>query len=372
MIKKAYILIAFSCLLFFGGIYYLFSAPLKQSGNPTDKTLNIYTWADFISPDLQKEFEAQTGIKLHIDYMDSDEALEAKLLTGKSEYDLVYPSTPYVFRHIKMGLYKPLDLRKIPNIKNIDTDFLDDFKENDTIYSIPYLWASSGYAYNVEVFNEAFPSEEIDGWEYMFNPEKLKKIASKGVATISSAYELFGALGFWKGYSPENTPDNFIETAADLAKKARPYWHVFLSSDAAIQALGAGEVAIAFIWNGDAIVSQILAETQGRKIQYVTPKEGTYKGVDGLAIPCNSSNPDAAHQFINFLLKAENMAHVTNRVRFANTSSLSKKFILPEIVNNPILYPAPHIMKRIKVNRQINSKNERRMNRQFFKILVGY
>jgi len=371
MISRAYIFITLICLLFIFGFYYsIFSHSKKITSNTT--LLTVYTWMDFIPPELQKKFEDQTGTKLHIDYLDSDEGLEAKLLTGKAEYDIVYPSTPYVFRHMKLGLYAPLSLEKIPNIKYVDERFMQDFTTGSTLYSIPYLWGTSGFAYDIETFNSIFTNEVIDSWSYVFDPKKLKKIAQKGVSSTSSGNELFCAICFWQNFQPQVSTLKTIDIITRLANQARPYWRVFLSSESAIQALGSGEVAIAFMWNGDALTAQQLGTLHNKKIQYVVPKEGALKWIDGLAIPHNSPNYEAAHGLINFLLEPEHMALVTNYVRFANTCSKSKKFIRPDILENKIIYPEESVMKNLAIDTRSNPQFERTINRHFFKILVGY
>lgn len=371
MINRAYIFIVLICVLFFSGFYYSFFSPSNKTSS-NNALLTVYTWMDFVPPELQKKFENQTGVKIHIDYIDSDEGLEAKLLTGKAEYDIVYPSTPYVFRHIKLGLYTPLSLEKIPNIKHLDKSFIQDFMTGSILYSIPYLWGTSGFAYDVETFNSVFPNESIDSWSYVFDPPKLKKITHKGVSATSSGNELFCAISCWQNYQFQESTLKTIDIITQFANQARPYWRVFLSSEAAIQALGSGEVAIAFMWNGDALTAQQLGALRNKKIQYVVPKEGALKWIDGLAIPRNAPNSEAAHAFINFLLEPENMALVTNYVRFANTSAQSKKFIRSEILENKIIYPDASVMKTLAIDTRSNPQFERTINRHFFKILVGY
>jgi putrescine transport system substrate-binding protein len=265
-----------------------------------------------------------------------------------------------------------LNLKLIPNISNIDLEFIRDFKNGHTIYSIPYLWGSSGFAYNRDVIQSIFGEITIDSWAYMFDPVNLQKLKRKGIASTASGNELFCAIGLWQGYLPHHYTEDLIHIAAQYARLARPYWRVFLSSESAIQALGSGEVALAFIWNGDAVAAQNLGNIQGQTIQYVIPKEGALKWIDSLAIPYNAPHTEAAHTFINFLLDPQNMAEVTNYVQFANTSTHSKKFIKPEIINNPVLYPAAAYMQRLILDTRTDPKLERTINRQFFKILVGY
>lgn len=350
----------------------LYHSIFPQHDNQEAKTLNVYTWLDFIPPSLQKKFEIQTGIKLHIDYIDSDEGLDAKLLTGKSQYDLVYPSTPHIFRHIQLGFYRPLTLSEIPNIHNIDSKFLNEFYDKDKLYSIPYIWGTAGFAYDETVFNILFPNEEINSWQYMFDPEKLKILNHYGVASTASANELFGAIGFWNESLTPGNKKNYFNLASDAARLARPYWRVFLTSEAAIHALGSGEVSIAFMWNGDAMAAKALGYIHERRIQYAVPKEGAFMWIDSMAIPKSSTKSNLALQFINFMLAPEHMAEVTNYVKFANTSSKAKKFIHAKILQNPILYPPFSTLNRLHLEKQMNPGPEQTINRQFFKILVGY
>jgi putrescine transport system substrate-binding protein len=370
MIRRRSFIVTILIALF--GTLFVYVTSTADQGPAKTNRLTIYTWLDFIPPSLQKKFEDQTNIKLHIDYIDSDEGLEAKLLTGKSEYDIVYPSTPYVFRHIQLNLYKPLNKKDIPNLNNIDQKFITDFQVNDQLYALPYLWGTSGLAYDVEVFEQTFPNEQIDSWSFMFDPEKLKKISTKGVSATASSNELFCAIYFWKGRLITDASSPSIEMSVSIAHKARPYWRVFLTSETAIQALGSGEVALAFIWSGDALVAQKLSSLRKKKIEYIIPKEGALKWIDSLAIPHNAPNASAAYQFINFLLEPEHIAEVTNYVKFANTSSRSKKYIASEILNNKIVYPDGFALDKLHLNKRSHPQFESTMNRHFFKILVGY
>lgn len=371
--KKFFYSFFFLLLLLFAT--YLFLTPKqKEKASNFQSTVNVYTWVDFIPLELQKKFEQETGYKLNIDYIDSDEMLEAKLLTGKSEYDVVYPSTPYIFRHMNLGVYASLDLSLITNYQNVDSVFMNHFTSQKGVFFIPYLWGSSGLCYNVNVFNKVFPGVDVDSWGYVFNPDKLKLISKFGVASNVSPNELFSSIGFWRGYTPSTHPSNesFIQDSYSLAKKARPFWRVFLSSDASIQALGSGEVALAFMWNGDAVEAVNLARSKGKVLRYMVPKEGGLLWIDGLAIPKTSKNKIGAHAFINFLLEPKNMAVVTNAVRFANTASGSKPYINPKIVNNRVLYPVGDEYDRLHLDKRSSPKLERSINRHFFKILVAY
>lgn len=371
MTQRIYTFVIILSVIFFTIVYFCFLSSAKKDPAKKDH-LTIYTWLDFIPPSLQKKFESLTNIKLYIDYIDSDEGLEAKLLTGKAEYDIVYPSTPYVFRHIQLGLYKPLTLEKIPNLYNINPDFVKDLQVSGQIYALPYLWGTSGFAYDVETFNQVFPDTAINSWGYLFDPHKIQKISHKGIAATSSGNELLCAINFWKGKNPQGYSISTIEENSKIAQHSRPYWRVFLSSEAAIQALGSGEVAIAFMWNGDALAAQKLSTLHHRKIQYVIPKEGALKWIDSLAVPHNAPNPSAAYLFINFLLEPEHMAEITNYVKFANTSSRSKKYIHPDILKNETIYPNERVLDRLAVDKRLHPQLERTMNRHFFKILVGY
>ena len=113
-------------------------------------SLKIYNWSDYVDPETVKEFEAANKIKATYDFYDSNEALEAKVLTGKSGYDLVVPSNTFVGRQIKAGAYLKIDKNQIPNYNNIDPQLLKLMNDVDAgnEYAVPYFWGINTLAIN--------------------------------------------------------------------------------------------------------------------------------------------------------------------------------------------------------------------------------
>ena len=99
-------------------------ALLVSSASAQDKVVNVYNWAEYTAPDTISGFEKQTGIKVRYDVYDSNDTLQAKLLTGKSGYDVVVPSTHYAARQLQAGLFQKLDKAAMPNLKYLDPDIM--------------------------------------------------------------------------------------------------------------------------------------------------------------------------------------------------------------------------------------------------------
>ena len=90
-----------------------------------EKTLNMYNWSNFIPPEVIKEFEHDTGINVVYDVYDSDQVLDAKLMSGKTEYDIVVPAdSPFLAREIKLDIYQPINKSAIKNYSYIDPEVL--------------------------------------------------------------------------------------------------------------------------------------------------------------------------------------------------------------------------------------------------------
>jgi putrescine transport system substrate-binding protein len=136
-----------------------------------DKVLNVYNWSDYIAPDTIKKFEAETGIKVTYDVMDSNETLETKVLAGDTGYDIVVPSSSFLGRQIKAGVYQPLDRAKLPNWKNLDASLMAKLTDVDpgNAHGIPYLWGTTGIGYNVDKIQAAFGNlDVVNSWDLVF------------------------------------------------------------------------------------------------------------------------------------------------------------------------------------------------------------
>lgn len=340
-----------------------------------DKVLHVYNWSDYIAPDTVAKFEKQTGIKVVYDVFDSNETLEAKLLAGKSGYDIVVPSNNFLAKQIKAGVYQELDRSKLPNWKNLDEDLLKavgDASDEGNKHAFPYMWGSIGIGYNPEKVKAALGVDRIDSWDTVFKPENMAKLKSCGVTFLDAPTEMIPAALHYLG-KPTNSKDKAdLKAAEDLFMKIRPSVAYFHSSKY-ISDLANGNICVAVGYSGDLEQSKARAHEAGDKVKlaYTIPKEGAGTFYDMVAIPKDASNLDAAYQFMNYLLQPEVMAEITNAVRFPNGNKAATALVDKDITSDPAIYPSDAVKKQLYAISDLDAGTLRLITRSWTKIKSG-
>lgn len=314
-----------------------------------EKVLNVYNWSDYIAPDTLAKFEKETGIKVTYDVFDSNEVLETKLVTGNTGYDVVVPSLTFLARQIQAGVFMPLDKTKIPNLSNMDPEIQANIAKLDpgNTHSVNYLWGTTGIGYNVkkikEVFGDAAPT---DSWAMVFEPANLAKLKACGVYFLDTPSEIIPPVLNYLGEEPNSFDPAVIAKAEARLKELRPSITQFHSSEY-INALANGDACVAVGWSGDIFQAATRAEeaNNGVEIAYVIPKEGAPMWFDMLAIPKDAKHPNNAHAFINFLLRPEIAAEISNYVAYASANKAAVAKIDPELKANPGVYPTEEAKK---------------------------
>ena len=291
-----------------------------------EQVLNIYNWSDYIAEDTIANFEKETGIKVRYDVFDSNEVLEAKLLAGNTGYDIVVPSAHFVARQIQAGIFQPLDKSKLPNYKNLDADAMKVLAGYDpgNQHIIPWMWGTTGIGYNVAKIKERMPDAPIGSWKMIFDPEVVSKFKDCGVATLDANSEVFPTALRYLGLPPGS------QSAEDLAKveehvmKIRPSIKYFHSSQY-INDLANGEICMVLGWSGDVFIARDRAAEakNGNEIAYFVPKEGSLMWFDTMAIPKDAPHAENAHKFIDYILRPEVVAAITNYVNYPNANAAS-------------------------------------------------
>lgn len=315
--------------------------------------LKIFNWSDYIAEDTIANFEKETGIRVTYDVFDSNEVLEARLLTGRSGFDLVVPSNNFLTRQIQAGVFQKLDHSKLPNMKNLDPDLLDDLESVDpgSQYSIPYLWGTNGIGYNVDkvtaILGEDAP---LDSWDLVFNPDIVSQLSSCGVTMLDSGDEMLPPALNYLGLDPNSTAPAEIARAGEVLMNVRSHITYFHSSRY-ISDLANGEICVAVGYSGDIFQAADRAEEAENNVNigYIIPKEGTTLWFDMLAIPADARNAENAHTFINYLLRPEVIAPITEYVVYANPNKASNELLDPEILANPEVYPDAETMEKLFV-----------------------
>ncbi|ADP12093.1 putrescine transporter subunit: periplasmic-binding component of ABC superfamily [Erwinia sp. Ejp617] len=341
-----------------------------------DKTLHVYNWSDYIAPNTVADFEKQTGIKVVYDVFDSNEVLEGKLMAGNTGYDVVVPSSSFLARQLQSGVFQPLDRNKLPNYKDLDADLLKKLEQHDpgNKYAIPYLWATTGIGYNVEKVKAALGKDApVNSWDLVLKPENLARLKSCGVSFLDAPEEIFATVLNYQGKDPNSSDaKDYSGAATDLLLKLRPNIRYFHSSQY-INDLANGNICVAIGWAGDVLQAKnrALAAKNGVDIAYSIPKEGALAFFDTLAIPKDAKNVDEAYQFLNYLLKPEVMAQISNAVFYASGNKASVPFVDAAIRNNPGVYPPADIMAKLFTLKVQEPKLDRVRTRAWTKVKSG-
>jgi putrescine transport system substrate-binding protein len=347
------------------------AAVAAAGGVAEEKRLFIYNWTDFIGPRTVAEFEKQSGIKVTYDVYDSEETMDARLLAGSSGYDVVIASTEYFGREIKAGVYVPLDRTRLPNWKNLDPRILaiQTIHDPGNAHSVPYMHAINGFAYNVDMIRARMPKAPVDSLDMIFKPEIVSKFADCGVTFLDSAADTLMLALQYLGRDPNTTNPEDYKAAEQLLLKVRPYVRSFDSSEY-LNGLANQEICIAMSWSSDYALSRARARAVGVNVNlaFTVPKEGANQNFSSMLIPEGAPHPQAAYQFINFMLRPEVIAEVTNEIYYGNDNVASRPLVSPSIINDPTLYPTPEIESRLFRAAEASAATERIRTRTWTRV----
>ncbi|MBU1330172.1 MAG: polyamine ABC transporter substrate-binding protein [Gammaproteobacteria bacterium] len=339
-----------------------------------EKVLHVYNWSDYIAEDTLANFEKETGIKVVYDVFDSNETLEAKLLSGRSGYDIVVPSNQFLAKQIKAGVFQKLDKSKLPNWKNLNPDLMKALDNSDpgNLYAFPYLWGTTGIGYNPEKVKAALGVDTIDSWDAVFKPENMEKLKSCGVAMLDAPDEVYGAALHYLGLNPNPTNVEDVKKAEDLLMSVRPYVTYFHSSKY-ISDLANGNICVALGWSGDVFQAQARAEEAENNVPvaYTIPKEGAASFFDMMAIPADAKNVEAAHVFLNYILTPEVIAPISDYVAYPNGNSAATPLVAEEVRNNPGIYPTEEASKKLYTFSELSPAVQRAITRSWTKVKSG-
>ena len=287
--------------------------------------VNFYNWDTYIGETTLADFTAATGIEVQYDlYADNDE-LFAKLKNGNPGYDLIVPTNDYVERMIIAEMLEPLDHSKVPNMKNIDPNFLNPAFDPGRKYSLPYMWGSIGVGYRKSK-TDGVP----DSWADLYTSDKYAgRIAMLGSGDVvfQMAMKLMGkSLNDW-------TDENIA--AAEAMVIAQKGNIVAFAPDNGQDLLLSGEADVVMEWNGD--ILQVMEEDDD--LGFVIPKEGGLLWEDTLCVPVGAPNPDGAHAMIDYILGAEAGRDIAEFIYYATPNAAAKALTSSDYQDNPAIFP---------------------------------
>jgi spermidine/putrescine transport system substrate-binding protein len=331
--------------------------------------LHLYNWNNYIAPATIKRFEELCKCDVVQTYYSDNEELLAKLAAGARGYDVLVPTSNAVEALIKGQQLLPLDKAQLPNLKNINPAFLNTPFDPGNRYSVPYAMSTTIIGYNDQKMKElGLPT---DTWAVIFDPKYLEKVKGR-VTVLDSANELFAAALKYLGYSANDVDEAHWRQAADVIKKAKPYWAAFNASSY-IKELTVGNIWLVHGYSNDIFQANLDAQAAGRPFRILQgmPKEGAVLAVDNMVIHKDAPRPDLAHKFMNFMLEGRNSAELTNLIGSGNPNLEAVKYIKPEILKNPAIFPDKAVAARLEQLKDLTPAQRRLRNRMWTEIKAG-
>jgi len=340
-----------------------------------ERVVNFYNWSDYIDPTVLDDFSRETGIKVRYDTFDSNDTLEAKLLAGKSGYDVVVPTGYFLARQIAAGIFQKLDKSKLPSLANVWPEIASRLASYDpgNQYAVNYMWGTTGIGYNVKAAREMLgETASVDSWADVFEPAKIARFKDCGIHLLDSSDDIMPAALHYLHLDPNSSEPGDLQKAVDLLLKIRPYVRKFHSSEY-LNALATGEICFVVGFSGDIKQAQKrAAEAKGGvAVGYAIPKEGAQLWFDNLAIPKDAPDVAEAHALINYLLKPEVAAKNTNFIAYANGNLASQKFVDHAILDDRTIYPDAATMAKLYTITAHDQKTQRLINRLWTRIKTG-
>ena len=343
---------------------------------PEEKVLNIYNWSDYIAPDTIANFEKETGIKVQYDVFDSNEILHAKLIAKNTGYDIVVPTSNWAKQQLDGGLFQKLDKGKLTNWKNLDEGILKQMAAFDpgNQYLVDWMWSYNTVGINVDKVKAALGDTPLpeNAWDLVFNPTYTSKLKSCGITFLDTPTDVFQAALHYLGRPVyTGTPEDY-QAAFDLLMKVRPDIKKF-NSGGQIDDLASGNTCVAYGWAGDFNLARkrSIENKTEQNIEALVPKTGGILFMDVMAIPADAKHPDNAHTFINYIMRPEVTAAITNEVTYANPNKAATEFVDPEIKNNKSIYLSDEDIAKLVPPGVEDAQTKRNMTRIYTKFKSG-
>ena len=319
------------------------AAPAGQLAvNSEEKVLNIYNWADYIPADMVANFEKETGIKVNYQTFENNEGLHAKLVAGNTGFDIVVPGAVFAKSQIDGGLLMKLDKSRIPNLGNLDPAIMGKLASVDAgnDYLVPWAWSYTTVAINKAQVAKALGSLQMpeNAWDLVFNPIYTAKLKSCGIAYLDSPTEVIPPAMHYLGKNAYSNDPADHKAAGQMLAKVRSHIRMFTST--MIDDLVGGKACVALGWAGDMNIARNRAiENSGSSdIEVLLPKSGGLIFFDSLAIPKDATHPQNAAAFIDYFLRPEVSATLTNEMTYATANKAALEKVKPEIAQNKTVF----------------------------------
>jgi putrescine transport system substrate-binding protein len=338
------------------------------------RRVNVYNWADYIGETTLADFEAETGIGVTYDLYASAEEMQAKMLVGSTGYDVVLCAGVSMPKMVAAGVFRQLDRARLTGWGNLDPAMLAILEGFDpgNQYSVPYMWGSVGFTYNVDMVRERLPEADLESLDTVFQPENAAKLADCGISILDSPDDIMPSVLKWLGIDPNTAGAAEYKRGADAFAAIRQYIAVFDNANY-LTTLPNGEVCVANNWSGDYRVAKARAAEAGitMNLAYHVPRTGAPAWFDVWAMPSDGRNVDEGYQFIDYLLRPEVIAACTNYTGYANANLAATALVDPDIASDPAVYPDATVLARMYTPAPPTEEQERELLRAWQMVKTG-
>lgn len=316
------------------------------------KVLSIYNWNEYIAEDTIRNFEKETGIKVRYDTFDQEEVLAARLVMGNSGYDIVVIGTEFGKGQIESGALQKLDRSKLDNWGNLDPSILEKMAKADpgNQYLVNWLWGFTTVGVNTTrlqavLGNLKWPENP---WQWVFDPQYASRAKSCGISVVDTPTAVIPQALMYAGKPPYSTSPADYAAIAPMLRAVRPYIANFTGSGY-IDRLASGNLCVAVGYSGDINIARNRSLKSGRpeSIEATIPPHGAVLFFDSMAIPRDAKEVDAAHQFINYILRPQVHASLSNALFYASPNSAAMRYTHADIAGNKTIFPQASALKQM-------------------------
>lgn len=338
-----------------------------------ESALNLYNWADYVPQEALKRFQRDTGIQVKYDTFDSAEVLDAKLLTGGSGYDVVFPASSGLGRATQAKALQPVGA--LGNAANLDPEMLAKLAQIDpeNRFGVPYTWGTVGLAINRQAVEQRLPGVALNSLDLLFKPEYASKLKDCGIAVLDSPQEVVAIALNYLGRPPYAGSAEDLKAVQGLLAELQPNLR-YLGQSRQINDLAKGEICLALTYTGDAgmAAARAVEAKQPFEVVYRIPKEGTLIWFDTMAIPVDAPHPEAARAFIDYMLKPDSIAELTNALFFANANRAATPLLDEAVRNDPDVYPPEAVRAKLFAEQLLPLREQRERTRLWSRFRTQY
>ncbi len=329
--------------------------------------LNVTNWAEYIGEETISNFEKEFDVKVTYDNYDSQEAIETKILTGNSGYDVISHASSALARLIPSGIFKELDKSKLPNFKHIRPEIMEKLSiwDPDNKHIVPFFWGTHGVTYNEALIKETYPDAPIGSMDLIFDPVHMEKISECGVAFLDSPTDIIPMALAYLGLPTNSTSKKDYKKVEEMLKKIRPYIKTF--DNYAYQRMPQKEFCVAITWGPDGLLAMSGAAEAKTGVMldfFLPPGEGAASfWVDGWVIPSDAKNIENAHLFMNYMMRPEVAAADSNFTWYATANKDAYDLVDKAVTSNAAAYPTSEQVELMYPLLPIPKKAERTRTR---------